>query len=317
MKKLLLSLAIAVVSQTGAWAQMGYTFSQSTATYANLTTPTVVSVAGWDEDDYTIPLGFSFTFDNLTVNSIIAGDNGSIIFTDSTTTVKGMDGFYADMIDRATTTPSNISYELTGTAGSRIMKVQWLNAGFYGTTAALPGEFINFQIWLYEGSNKIEIHIGSSNVTSASAIFGPAGGPDVGLALVVTAQNFSGIYLQGSPAAPTVVTLTASTTYPSLSGVPVNGTVYNFTRSVSGVAKALNNASVEVYPNPVTETLKFNGLPAGKNATATIYDALGKIVKTEVISADAVMNVSSLKNGTYFVEINSAAGRIGKQIIKQ
>jgi hypothetical protein len=316
MKKILLILITALFIQNVALAQQGYTFSQTTGTYADLASPNIVSGSGWDQDNYEIPVGFNFTYDNLTVDSIIVDDNGSIYFTDGTV-LKSIDGFYADLAASTTNTPSNISYLLTGAAGSRILKVQWKNAGFYGTTSVLPNEYVNFQVWLYEGSHKLEVHVGSSVITSTSTIFGTAGGPDVGLALTITQQNFSGIYLQGSPSAPTIVNLTNATTFPSLSAPPVNGTIYSFSRNVSGVIKDLDNAAVIVYPNPTVAILNITGLAEGKEpATVRIFDLLGKVVLTETLNVNNKVDLSRLNKGTYFLEIINGKSRIGKNIMK-
>lgn len=316
MKKIIPVFITALLIQSIAWAQQGYTFSQSTGTYTDLASPQVISGTNWDQDNYEIPVGFNFIFDNLTVDSVIVDDNGSIYFTNGTD-LKSIDGFYADLAASTTNTPSNISYLLTGTAGSRILKVQWKNAGFYGTTSVLPNEYVNFQVWLYEGSNKLEIRVGSSVITSGSTIFGTAGGPDVGLALTITQQNFSGIYLQGSPSTPTVVNLTNATTFPSLSAPPANGTVYIFSRNISSIAKDLNNPAVSVYPNPTSDFLTITGLADFKEATAVkVFDLSGKVVLAETLKMNNNIDLSQLNKGTYFLEITNGRNRIGKNIIK-
>jgi hypothetical protein len=332
MKKILLAVAIAVSAQFSVFAQT-YNFTKTTGTYADLTGATTVSAAGWDEEQYLVPLGFTFSIGNLTYTDVIVDDNGAILVADiANQAVKGgIIAFDVDMMDRGiTTNPSTINKVTTGTAGSRITKIEWKNAGFYDdasststTFVPFPNDFINFQVWIYEGSNKIEVHFGSSNITPANttAIFGTTGGASTAIITAITGSGASstltGVALQGPAATPTMVPFSSSTTIPAVTGVPTSGTIYAFNTSISGIRKDLNDASIAVYPNPVTESLKFTGLTAGKTATVKIYDALGKVVKAEVISADGVMNVSNLKNGTYFVEINSAAGRTGKQIIKQ
>jgi hypothetical protein len=317
MKKILPAFIIALFIQSIAWAQQGYTFSQTTGIYADLVNPTTISGSNWDQDNYEIPVGFNFSFDNLTVDSVIVDDNGSIYFTNGTV-LKSVDGFYADLAASPTNTPSNISYLLTGPAGDRVLKVQWKNAGFYGDTNVLANEYVNFQIWLYEGSNKLEVRVGPSVITSGATIFGTAGGPDVGLALTITQQNFSGLYLQGSPAAPTVISLTNATTFPSLSAPPVDGTIYIFSRNISGVAQDLYNPAVSVYPNPTSGILNISGLPENhETATVRIFDMLGRAVLSETLKMQGSVDLSQLNKGAYFLEIVNGKSRIGKNIIKQ
>src|SRR5688572_5772724 len=329
MKKLLLSFAVALVAQAGAVAQTSYTFSKSTGTYADLTGATVVSSPAWEASSATfnIPIGFNFMLDGQTFSAIEADGWGDLYFT-SATAEKAFFAIDAPMIDKGFPSTSNslspVSYLLSGTAGSRILKIEYKNAGIVtpsstpgGTPTVNPSDVANLQIWLYEGSNRIEVRYGTISVANIPAVFFGVGGPSVAVVTSNSSTGFSGQFLSGTAAAPTLTTLNGSATYPGITGIPASGTIFTFNVSNSGVTKTLENLAIAVYPNPVTESLKFTGLTAGKNATVKIYDALGKVVKTEEISANTVVNVSALKNGTYFVEINSAAGRTGKQIIKQ
>ena len=62
----------------------------------------------------------------------------------------------------------------------------------------------------------------------------------------------------------------------------------------------------EIYPNPVQDgriTIQGEFLP--EQATCRIYNILGQLVKSEEVMTDATfsMNVSSLDNGVYFIDI--------------
>ena len=61
--------------------------------------------------------------------------------------------------DGMTDSLSPVSYQLGGVPGSRILKVEWKNAGFHMDIAAdnKSVDFVNLQIWLYEESNDIEL----------------------------------------------------------------------------------------------------------------------------------------------------------------
>ena len=67
------------------------------------------------------------------------------------------------------------------------------------------------------------------------------------------------------------------------------------------VATAINEdiSSLSVYPNPVKDILTINGM----YSSVEIYDIYGKLV----LSSDAkqTINVSSLSNGIYFININT------------
>jgi len=67
------------------------------------------------------------------------------------------------------------------------------------------------------------------------------------------------------------------------------------------VTTAINEdiSNLSVYPNPVKDVLTINGM----YSSAEIYDTYGKLV----LSSDAkqIINVSSLSNGVYFININT------------
>lgn len=58
-------------------------------------------------------------------------------------------------------------------------------------------------------------------------------------------------------------------------------------------------APMQIYPNPAKETLHIEGLEA--NTEVQIYSSLGALVKTVVVGAEQVINVSDLPVGLYFV----------------
>jgi hypothetical protein len=64
--------------------------------------------------------------------------------------------------------------------------------------------------------------------------------------------------------------------------------------------------TVEAYPNPVSEvlTVKVYG-STGTNATATITDVTGKVVKTvSVVNNEATVDMSGMAKGMYLVKYN-------------
>lgn len=320
MKKLLLAFALLVAVQVSAMAQT-YSFSQSSGAYADLTGATdLFGSAIWDDTSKTVTIGFPVTLGGVAYSSVEVNSNGVLIF-DSGTNFAAVVAYDADMMSLGTaTSTSPVSYSVTGTTGSRILKVQWKNAGFYDGTA---NDFVNVQAWIYEGSNKIETHFGTSNIGNPGNIFGSAGGPANGVATSIDffTETITGLFVQGNPASATAVPLTASANYPSLSGTPANGAIYTYTVTGGmGVAEALNQVNVSVYPNPVMDELRIAGFEGAKNnVTVNVYDVLGKVVLTQQVKAAAIMpvNVSKLTKGTYFLEIVSGNNRAGKQLIKQ
>lgn len=69
---------------------------------------------------------------------------------------------------------SEISTKIVEGENGRILKVQYKNWGFYNDIMEdfISEDYVNFQVWLYEEDNMIEIHYGSSNITQPELDFG-------------------------------------------------------------------------------------------------------------------------------------------------
>ena len=63
-----------------------------------------------------------------------------------------------------------------------------------------------------------------------------------------------------------------------------------------------SNASLKVVPNPAQQIIYILGRN-NQNQTATIYDAVGKIVLRSIINNNQSIDVNTLSKGIYFVEV--------------
>ena len=79
------------------------------------------------------------------------------------------------------------------------------------------------------------------------------------------------------------------------------------------INKSITIPSILVYPNPAGNTLHFKGHENIDDVR--IIDELGKVMKTEMIS-DNTMNIESLKQGIYLIEILCGDKIITKKLIK-
>ena len=79
------------------------------------------------------------------------------------------------------------------------------------------------------------------------------------------------------------------------------------------INKSITIPSILVYPNPAGNTLHFKGHENIDDVR--IIDNLGKVMKTEMIS-DNTMNIESLKQGIYLIEILCGDKIITKKLIK-
>lgn len=63
--------------------------------------------------------------------------------------------------------------------------------------------------------------------------------------------------------------------------------------------------SIKVYPNPATNNLTIDGMQTGQN-NITIFNSLGQTIENlETSSHSILLNVSQLKTGIYFVQIEN------------
>lgn len=93
---------------------------------------------------------------------------------------------------------------------------------------------MNFQLWLYEGTNIIEYRYGPSSINNPKFSFEGSTGPHVSL---LTSFNIDtqllediGYFMSGDPANPTVITLDAGASPPfpltAVEGMIPDGAVY-------------------------------------------------------------------------------------------
>lgn len=328
-------------------ATLPYFFAPSTGTYADLVGATSINGGiTWDDPNFTIPLGFSFQYFSTSITSIYFNSNGTklrggvISVTNATSGISPVIRvFDEDLYDNGNIWPSSggspgsespLSYKLEGAPGSQIFKLEWNNVNEY-TLESLDtslADFFNFQLWLYEGTNDIEIHFGPSNITfptgpydnsaDTMAVSGSSG-PTIALMPAYDYPNnlysSPGLALTGSPTAPTAV---ESDHVPELNGTVPDGMIYKFKRVAVGIDENnVENIAIDLYPNPTnnTSTVSFN-LSDTKNFKLSTYDILGNevtTVKEQKLSAghhSYKIDLTKHPSGVYFVKV-----RLGDQII--
>ena len=123
-----------------------YTFNSSSGTFTALTSPTNPTFSGGNLDDgsfNSIPIGFDFWYMGLRYTTVSASTNGWLVpganITDhssndyvnnmTSVAVRPVIAPLWDDLDIGATT--NVSYKTTGTAGSRVFTIQYLNIKWY------------------------------------------------------------------------------------------------------------------------------------------------------------------------------------------
>lgn len=278
-----------------------YLFAPSTAAYKPLAAPTVVAQNALilTGAELQILIGFPFHYWGAAYTTFLPTTFGYGAFG---STDYGFYAFYAGLKGLG---DSQVGYVLdaSGGVGHRILKVEWTHMGFQQD--ATGTDYVNFQYWLREGSDQVEIHFGPSSVAAAhyAALFGSATGPQA----VFDAPNGSSFYnLQGPAAMPTAVYHPA--TYLYLSGYAPAGTVYTYTPSVqAGIADTEARMALSLYPQPATDVLHV-AVPGAPDADRryTILDLNGRTVQAGRLSTDAIA-VAQLPTGTYVLRVQDGA----------
>jgi len=160
----------------------GYEFSSTQATYNEFADGTTLLGAALPMDDvtFTAPIGFSFRFGGEVYNNIMISSNGFCAFAPAESLVQSgnvvtrplstslnakgyISACGADIIIPVT---GDMRIKTEGAAPNRTMTVQWRNATFKATSEVR----LNFQIRLYETSERIEIIYGSCTIPAALGV---------------------------------------------------------------------------------------------------------------------------------------------------
>jgi hypothetical protein len=224
---------------------------------------------------------------------------------------------------------SDISTVVDGEIGERIMKIQYRNAGFANEVATMgtANDYINFQLWLYEATNAIEIHYGNYLVTNDVIAFNGATGPSFGLFMIEETDFDEGdpntaIFLENDPMSPDLMRETENVDERSLSGMPPTGMIYTFT-PVLDTTEIVNGTeiiwleSIDVFPNPTVDVLQIkvqNQQLIG--ATYALTDVNGKLITKGNAQENAEINLQGLPAGTYFLKMQKENAGIVKRIVK-
>jgi hypothetical protein len=261
-----------------------YSFSKTTGTYSELTDAvTITNSQPWDDPEDSIPIGFTFKLYDLLLDTVYLGLGlGGLVSSPIDTNYHAdyaVIPFETDLIDRGELSgisQSPIRYKLEGNAGNRILKIEWKNAGFLGEIAVSGtlNDYINFQLWLFEGSNDIEMHFGPNMITDPFINYVGETGAVAGVSDSDLADPY---LLSGSPDNPVL-----SDTMAVLDGTPADGTIYRFSNLTAGKDDDQpEKVQVKIFPNPVQQVATVRICHGSLfPAELLLYDTFGRIVKT-------------------------------------
>jgi hypothetical protein len=87
---------------------------------------------------------------------------------------------------------------------------------------------------------------------------------------------------------------------------------FEFAAGVNGVN---NVKTINAFPNPTTDRLNIE-MNAGEYTNANVYDMTGRLVNTLAVEGTSV-NVSTLNDGQYLIEMSNEKGRVRLTFSKQ
>ncbi len=313
-----------------------YFLEVETDTYTDIEEATELTSVGdnWDDPEYNVPIGFDFEFYGGTYNSILFfGLGGMIAFQDPYTndSVNLLSPYFDDLADIENLNPANqstISYSTEGLPGEQILKIQWKDCGFYEEifgTAGTANNTLNFQLWLYEGTNNIEVRFGPSVLPDAATIH-DYGTPVIGIieGYSLNSESFENFWhLRGSIETPTMfnsdVSIIYSYSIPGLDAEPEDGRVYRFATVPTSIVAPTQSLELNVYPTIVTEEffVEVNEELLNKKTQVSVLNNLGQVIYTSIITnVKERLDTSNFTAGIYYVRINNENGLGTKKIIK-
>lgn len=314
------------------------TFNQSWTLLSNTTS--VNNGQYWNKyKNYEIPIGFTFKFFGQNVDTLYMNQNlgdGAWFFTrprDTNSTFgSAIVAHGSSLSDRDSTFSTNsvspISYSVSGSAPNRIFKIQWINAGFLN--AIFNGnnvDSVNFQLWLHETSNNIDVLFGDGNYVSANPdLYGTGSGPNIA---IFDSLNFNDFmvkkyyYFNGNITSPYLDSLTDLgniSASPSMSGNPTSGDVFRFmplspNTNVGYISYLTHQKSNVNYYNKSNE-LKIDIL-VNDDYHYVLANTNGAIISQGALQkGQKLINTSNLATGIYILKLISNSENYSTKFIK-
>lgn len=328
MKKEYIILLVILIN-TSVFGQ--YSFNVTLGTYQDLVNPiSVNNGVSWNQSS-SFPIYFNFNFSILnqtyTALNIMAGGGLSFpgLGTKQLKVFSHPDSGYLLGDRDSSNSASPISYEIVGSPSQRILKIQWGNAGFREWCASSDtNDFVNFQIWLYEDINRIEVHFGDNQASS-----GAYGQPDCNTGTDGTQFIFmfdrcdNALSLTGPCALPSYDFRDHCWWQPGIhiNGTPSSGIIYNLWLTANSLNEE-SQAHIQIYPNPVNENITISEIPTDfLIQDISVTDILGNICFIDSKIQNNVnkiqLSLNNLKPGIYFLKLTSKDNKsIKRRFIK-
>ncbi|MCH2197858.1 MAG: T9SS type A sorting domain-containing protein [Flavobacteriales bacterium] len=308
MKRLLL-FAFTLLTSATVFGQINYYFSYFQTDFEYLQDAEAAVTETWDDPNAEIPIGFDFTSMGTTTNTLYMSDNfygGTLVLDDMSPTWDMIWATSGDLIDAGYADGmlmSPITYETSGEPGTRIFKLEWKNCGTYEEYAqsGTAANQISLQLWLYEGSNDVEIRWGPNTIKQSDLLIDDFF--STGLLDDATMNNDIGyaMFVGGSANAPSLFegSTVDELQLASLLSIPSNGMVYRFSTTPVSVEE---NTSLEwnVYPTATNGLVNFRS-NSTEQVDYQLLDLSGRIIDQGLFTGFDQVDISNESKGIYLV----------------
>ncbi|MGC4041420.1 MAG: fibronectin type III domain-containing protein [Flavobacterium sp.] len=301
-----LTSAVTLVDPNNVPTISGYEFVNTTSPYATIvggsgTTALSLlsssSIATMDDGisaAQTLP--FTFIYGGNSFNSFKMNSNGWLTFDTSATATQNYTSLSSTVnnviaalnrdLDGNNTTSTSFYMQTVGTTPNRITKVEWTNFKSYNGASASSPTTGNMQVWLYEGSNVIEIHYGNfaqSGTTGATQFTAQVGLRGTSTSDVKSISN-TGAWSDATAGTSNSATVALGTIASPI--LPDNGRVYQF--------------NPKLAPPANTYTYSWSSNPVGliSNATSTSVSPAATTSYTLTVTAQTGCSASDTKTVT-------------------
>jgi len=281
---LLLSASLKLFSQS----ITNYTFAGTTASgFTPITGGSTTTWTGSTDDGASalIPIGFDFWYMGTRYTAISASTNGWLSLGTVPTDYLHANSLSASGAPRPVIAPlwddldigstANVTYKTTGTAGSRIFTLQYLNVEWNYLSI---GAVCSFQVNFYETTGKVEF-VYRSDLFGASSPSGSIG--------ITAAATGSGNYLSVNTAG----TAVSSTAESSITTKRVTGRTYGFTSPIPTAPGSLNFTGL----TPTSMTLNWTDLSSNERGFVIYRSTDG--VNYTFVTQTTVGATSSVQSG--------------------
>lgn len=310
--------------------QSPYTFSVRQESYNELSNPISLNNGNeWSKQStFAVYLDFEIPIQDGTVNSLNLNAGNGFDFPYSS--YYNLFLFHwpfggSLLLDRGYNTgvtQSPISYEIAGTEGDRIVKLEWKNAGFYMDIVenelwnSTNSDFIDFQIWLYENDGKIEIHIGPNSVLNQDSYGHSNGGVTGPFSKFIIGDNMIDLFGNADNPSYQWISNEGIQYGGMLIGIPSEGKVYEFTPDFyMSIIEDNSNNEIEIEWMKYQNQLIISNNKYGKGLVELFSIDGRKITSKEFESQKNHLSIDLKQHGIFIVKVSLNDRVISKVIL--